>query len=771
MSHIQNTIIGTARTLLGWVPDGWLPSGEPDPLVGRESALGQPTSRLDGAVKVAGAARFAAEVPLDRMVYAALVHSPVTRARINAIDTAAAAAAPGVVLVLTHANMPPLGTPALIGGTDMTAAGNSALPILQKPEVRYNGQVVAAVLAETQEQADHAASLIEVDYARLAAQTRFNNAKVTARTPPSVLFDKNHVRVGNPEQELEQSAFRVDQIYQTPTLNHAAMEPHGVTVAWNGDSLLVHDATQGIAPTAMALAKLFGLKPDQVRVLSPFVGGGFGSKGLWDHQIIAVAAARMLGRPVRLALKREGVFRMVGGRSPSEQRLALGADREGNFTALIHTGYSVMPPYATCPEPYSLGSRSAYRARSFEFIQHFLDLDIVPNTFMRAPGEAIGTFALESAIDELAHAMGIDPVELRLRNEPEKHPVSGAAWSQHDARKAWLDGAERFGWSRRSALQPDGEWLRGMGCGGGSFPYARVPGNSVRLTLSRDGKAHLACSAQEMGMGTATVQTQHAADRLGLPIHQVTFELGDSSLPTASMAGGSTGTVSVASAVAGAAQKLLAELLGLAKNGPLAGLRPADCEFARGGIRSRKHPARHESFGALLARAGRDEITVLGTASAPLEFFKYAMHSTAAVFCEVRVSAVSGEIRVDRLLGSYDCGAILNPKTAASQLRGGLIMGLGQALTEEVLFDPRSGRIMNPSLADYHIPTHLDVPPIEVMWTGIPDPRTPLGARGIGEVSVTGVAAAIANAVFHATGKRIRRLPITLDQLLEATPG
>lgn len=770
MSKTQNAIVGTVRTVMGWVPAQWLPGGTPDPLIERRAEIGRQASRLDGPLKVAGAARFAAEVAMDRLCYAALVHSPVTRGRITRLDTSAAEAAPGVILVMTHRTMPRIGTVPLISMADLSAVGNSGIPIMQDPEIRYNGQVVAAAVAETQEQADHAASLIEIDYASDAARTRFQDAKADARVPASILMDRNHVSIGNAERELERATHRVDNLYRTPAQNHNAIELHAVTAVWEGESLVLHDATQMVAPSANALAKLFGLRKEQVRVLSPFVGGGFGGKGLWDHQIVAIAAARLIGRPLRLMLSREGVYRMVGGRSPSEQRVAIGADGDGKFVALVHTGYSVMPSYGACPEQYTLGTRSLYASRSFEIMQRHLELDIVPNTFMRAPGEAIGSFAVESAIDELAHAMGVDPVELRLRNMPARHPISGAPFSQHALGQAYSEGAKRFGWHRRHAepgMIREGEWRIGMGCATGSFPYARMPGAKVRITLRSDGTATIACSAQEMGMGTATVQAQHAADRLGLPLDAIRFELGDSALPAAPMAGGSSQTVSVAGAIAAAATKLAGELLRLAGNdSPIAGLRAGEVRLVDGGIASIADPTRHESYRSILARAAREAIAVTAAGSAPLEFLKFAMHSTSAIFCELRVSAVTGEVRVDRLLGSFDCGAILNPQTAASQFRGGMIMGLGLALMEETLFDERSGRIMNPSLADYHIPAHLDVPDIEVMWTGIPDPRSPLGARGIGEIGITGVAAAVANAVFSATGKRIRDLPITLDKLL-----
>lgn len=770
MSRVQNVVIESVRTVIGWVPERWLPGGTPDPLITRRAEVGRQASRLDGPLKVQGKARFSAEVVADGMTYASLINSPITRGRISHLDTTAAEAAPGVLLVLTYRNMPRLEVAPVMSVTNMGAAGNSALPIMQDDQIRYNGQVLALVLAETQEQADHAASLIRIDYEQISAKTRFEAAKSGARTLASILVEKNQIAAGDPEGELKRAAYNVDHVYTTPGHNHNAIELHGLTVIWNGDALTLHDSTQAIAPTANALAKLFGIKRENVRVLSPFVGGGFGGKAFWDHQVVAVAAARLAARPVRLVLTRDAVYRMIGGRTPTEQRVAIAADDTGKFTALIHSGFSVMPPYAVCPEQYSLAGRGLYQSKSYKFGQQHLDLDIVPNTYMRGPGESVGTFALESAVDELAHRIGMDPIELRLRNEPEKHPISGTPFSQRALIQAYRQGAQRFGWDQRNAqpgTQRDGEWLIGMGCATGSFPYVRMPAGGVRIHLTREGTATVSCSAQDMGMGTSTVQTQHAADRLGLPAGAITFEMGDSDLPAAPIAGGSAQTVSIAAGIAAAADKLVAELLRLAGNAsPIAGLRAGDVALIDGGLVSIEDPARRESFQSILTRAGREAITVTGSASAPLEMFKFAMQSLSANFCELRVSTVTGEVRVTRLLGSFDCGTILNPKTAASQLRGGMIMGLGMALTEETLFDERSGRIMNASLADYHIPAHLDVPDIEVMWTGIPDPRSPLGARGIGEVGITGVAAAIANAVFNATGKRVRDLPLTLDKLL-----
>jgi xanthine dehydrogenase YagR molybdenum-binding subunit len=396
-------------------------------------------------------------------------------------------------------------------------------------------------------------------------------------------------------------------------------------------------------------------------------------------------------------------------------------------------------------------------------------MDMLANTFMRAPGESVGTYALECALDELAEAMQLDPIELRRRIEPENDPTSGASFSSRHLVEAYQRGAERFGWDQRIPTprsRRDGEWLIGMGCATATYPYYRMPGGAARIKLSADGRAVVQMASHEMGMGTATVQAQHAAERLGLGLDQVKFEYGDTSLPAGTMAGGSSQTASIGAAVIAATDALTKELLKLAGNdSPLAGLKPEEVEARDSGLYKCDEPDRWESYASILQRARRDEVVGEAEAPIPLETQKYSMHSYGAQFCEVRVSAITGETRVTRFLGSFDTGRILNAKLATSQLKGGIIMGLGLALTEATLFDERSGRIMNPSLAEYHIPVQMDVPAIEVIWNDIPDPHSPLGARGIGEIGITGVGAAVANAVYNATGKRIRELPITLDKL------
>jgi xanthine dehydrogenase YagR molybdenum-binding subunit len=514
---------------------------------------------------------------------------------------------------------------------------------------------------------------------------------------------------------------------------------------------------------------VFGIDEEQVHLTSPYVGGGFGGKTLWSHHLLAAAASKLAGRPVRITLSREGVYRLVGGRTNTEQRVAIGADAEGRFKALIHTGLSAMTPYNALAEQFTFPARHMYATETLKTDQQVVDMDMLANSFMRAPGESVGTFALESAVDELAIELDLDPIELRIRNEPEKDPSTGLPYSSRHIVEAWRAGAERFGWATRTqpGAHREGEWLIGTGCALGTYPYHRFPGSAARITLDKTGRATIDVPANDMGMGTSTTQTIVTAERLGLPMERVAIAYGDSSFPGNLLAGGSSQTASIAGAVIGAQRALVEQLLALVSDeSPLAGLTAGEVGGRDEGLCELADPSRWESYAQILANAGRDEVTVEASASDPEEMQTYSMHSCGAIFCQVRVNTTTGEVRVDRVLGSYDCGRIINAKTAASQFRGGIIMGLGLALMEDTNFDERTGRIMNPSLAEYHVPVHLDVPSIELMWTDIPDPYAPAGARGIGEIGITGVAAAVANAVYNATGRRVRDLPITLDKVL-----
>jgi xanthine dehydrogenase YagR molybdenum-binding subunit len=748
--------------------EGWTPTAGPDPVLrAKHGLIGAQVSRLDGPLKVRGEARFAAEYVMDGMTYAALRYSTVARGHITTLDTSAAEAAAGVVLVMTHRNAPRMQPPPLFL-TAPKAAGGSSLPVMQDDSIHWNGEPVAIVLAETQEQADHAASLIELAYESSPPRT-FAEARTHPRTPDSLVGQPVEVLVGDAEAALVDAAHSVDLIYRTPRHNHNAIEPHAVTLGWAGDDLIVHDASQGVKLHAWTLAQVFGIDESQVHLTSHYVGGGFGGKTLWSHHLLGAAAAKLAERPVRITLTREGVYRLVGGRTNTEQRVAIGAEDDGRFTALIHTGISAMTPYNALAEQFTFPARHMYATQTLKTDQQVVDMDMLSNSFMRAPGESVGTFALESAIDELAIELDLDPIELRLRNEPETDPSSGLPFSARHLVQAWRAGAERFGWERRAApgTRREGEWLVGMGCATATYPYHRFPGGGARIRLDKTGHATVEVPANDMGMGTSTTQTIVTAERLGLPLERVTVSHGDSSFPGSMLAGGSGQTASIIGAVIAAQRTLVERLLALAgDDSPLAGLTADEVGGRDEGLCELADPTRWDGYAKILERAGRDELTVVASAADPDEAQTYSMHSTGAVFCEVRVNTATGETRVDRLLGSYDCGRIINPKAAASQFRGGMIMGIGLALMEDTAFDERTARIMNPSLAEYHVPVHMDVPRIDVMWTDIPDPYAPSGARGIGEIGITGVAAAVANAVHNATGRRVRDLPITLDKLL-----
>ena len=757
MPIIHDALQAVMKKAVALAPDSFMPGGTPDPLIRHKHGLiGAPISRIDGPLKVAGRATFAAEYPLGDMVYAALKYSTIARGRIAAIDSAAAEAADGVVLVMTYRNAPRL-KPMPPFMSKPKAAGGDDVPIMQDDQIHWNGQPVALVLAHSQEQADHAQSMIRITYEESAeAVTSLEAAKAKGSTTGVFQGEPLKLAIKDAEAALAAAPHKVDARYTTPRHNHNPIELHAATLFWDGGDLRIHDATQAVDHAAWTISQVFELKEEQVRVTSPYVGGGFGSKTLWQHHILAAAAAKLAKRPVRIMLSREGVFRIVGGRTVTEQRVAIGAQNDGGFDALIHTGTVVMSPHNNMPEPFILPAKSAYAAKSFLLDVETVRMNMTANTFMRAPGEAVGSFGLECAIDELASSLGMDPIELRIKNEPDEDPTTGLPFSQRDIVQAWRKGADRFGWSKRQApgAHRDGEWLVGTGCATGTYPYYRMPGGAARISLTRAGLATVSVAAHEMGMGTATVHTQVSAERLGLPMEAITFHYADNILPGTVLAGGSQQTASVGSGIIAAHRALVKRLLQLAGNdSPLAGLSHDEVGGLDAGLCALDDETRYESYASILERAQLDEVTEEAEAPMPLETQHWSMHSHSALFCEVRVNAVTGEIRVSRFLGSFDCGTILNSKTAASQFRGGIIMGLGLALMEETQFDERTGRVMNPSLAEYHVPVHLDVPQIDVIWNDEPDPHAPMGARGIGEIGITGVGAAVANAVFNATGK------------------
>ncbi|MFG1606064.1 xanthine dehydrogenase family protein molybdopterin-binding subunit [Actinoplanes sp. NPDC049265] len=751
-----------------------LPDRDPDPLLGRTDLVqGRALTRLDGPLKVTGQAPFTQDVTVPGLTHAAMVCATRPAGRIATIEVAEAEAAPGVLLVMTHRNAPPMKAPPLL--ITLKGASFTRAPVMQDDRIRWNGEPVAVVVAETAEQARHAAGLIQVGYAGNgpAPVVDFAAELGRARRAANVQGERTRIAKGDVGRARAAAEHVVDHLYRTPMHYNAAIEPHVTVARWDdADRLTVWDATQAVTHTQLTLAEVFGVPAGNVRVIAKFVGGAFGSKMIWSHQLLCAGAARLLGRPVRAVLTREEVFRVTGGRTPSEQRVTLAANTAGGLAALSHEGTTAIGIDDNgFAEQFTFPARNLYASDTLLVDQHVLELHMPANASMRAPGDSIGSFALECAIDELAERLGVDPVEFRTRLEPDRNPATGRPFSARHLPEALAHGADRFGWDRRDPVPRStrrGEWWVGHGMAVCNYPYVRMPNGKAAITLRADGRAVVRTAAHEMGMGTATVQAQHAADRLGLPIGAVTFEYGDSAMPAGIPAGGSAQTASIIAAVTAAAGRLVKTLLDLAPGGSvLAGARPRDVELRDGGL-YRRDGGPGLPYPALLHAAGRDEVTAEGTESLPLEMMKYSMQSFGAQFCQVRVSEVTGEIRVDRWLGVFDTGRVLNPTTAAGQFRGGIVMGLGQALTEEVAVDGRNGRIMNPSLAHYHVPVHADVPPIDVDWLGHPDPLAPMGGHGVGEIGITGVAAAIANAVHNAAGIRLRSLPMTPARVLPA---
>ncbi len=763
----RSALVGSAATAAClFLPKPGLTEFLPNAPAGR--ALGTAYPRRDGPLKVQGAARFAAEQRFPGMVYGALVYSTVARGMIRRIETETARAAAGVVFVMTQENAPRLAPPEPFYASPTGMAG-SAIPVMQDASVHWNGQPVAVILATTQEEADHAARLVRVDYEEAKAVTRFDDA--AAQAPIAFYAGRElQYRDGDAEAVLAEAEVSVDLDFTTPQQTHNQIEPHAVTVAWQDGILRMHDCTQGVDLSAITIAKVFGLDPSQVHLTAEFVGGGFGGKTLWQYHILAAAAARLANRPVRMALTREGVYRICGGRAPTRQRVALAARLDGGLTALIHSGTTMKIAQNAMTEPFMEAAEHLYRTDTMRLEIRAGVRDMLANTFMRAPGAAVGTFPLEVALDALAERLAMDPVELRIRNEPEVDPTTGKAFSQRALVEALREGARRFGWQSRAGERlgwREGEWLVGTGMATAYYPYKRFPGGAARIRLGQDGRALVELAAHDMGMGTSTATAAVAADRLGLPYEDVEIRYGDNRLPGSMIAAGSQQMAAIGAALTAVRDALVAELAALVPAGMALHGRPAEAMTIRdGALVLTSDPAVRMTLADLLAGAGRREVSAEATAPPPSEARDWSMHSTGAVFAEVRVNAVTGELRVPRITGVYDCGRILNPTLAASQFRSGVVMALGMALMEDTHFDERSGRIANPSLAAYYMPTHLDVPEIDVAWTGIPDPEAPSSARGIGEISMTGLAAAVANAVYDATGKRVRDLPITLDKLL-----
>jgi len=734
------------------------------------SNIGQPLTRRDGILKVTGSAPYAADHHPPGMLYAVLAVSSIARGRVAFLDEAAAKAHPGVVAVMTPANKPAL-------AEDPDAKTNPfmfRLDLLQNDRVRYAHQPIAVVIAQTLEAATEGAALLapryEVEPARvgLDAAASFVPQSVGVGNPTAV--HRGDVKAG-----LATATKRVEATYETPPQYHNAMEPHAIVAAWDGDTLSIDTPSQGLAMAQGRLAGLFGIAPNKIHIRSPFLGGGFGSKGfISGPQILGVMAARMVGKPVKLVLRREQMFGPVGHRAPTRQTLRIGADNDGKLTALDHHTKTMSSTFDDFFEPASDISHTLYASPAIATSHEAVRVDIGTPLFMRAPGEATGSIALESAIDEMAHACGMDPLAFRLKNYAEVEPISGKPFSSKALRDCYTQGAARFGWERRT-LAPrqmrdaDG-LLVGWGVGTATFPALMFQAEA-RAVLRRDGSGVMEIGAHDMGQGAWTALAQIAADGLGLDIDQVDFRSGSSDFPDAGIAGGSAHTATAGMAIHGAGADVIARLADLAMNderSPLFGAGNAGVIARDGRLIRRDDESRSESYGDILGRAGRTEIEGRGKSAAdPAAQSAYAMHAHGAVFAEVKVDPDLGQMRVTRLVGAFAAGRIINPRMVQSQIYGGMIWGVSFALHEHAVMDARSGRPMNPNLGEYHIPVNADVPSLDAILVEERDPHVnALGIKGVGEIGVTGTAGAVANAVWHATGVRVRRFPITLDRLI-----
>ena len=740
---------------------------------GTGSVIGRPLDRTDGSLKTTGGARYAAEFRLADLCHAVMVLSTIARGRIVDLDSTRAENAPGVLLVLSHRNAPTLPEH---GRAAFKPPAGRALSLFQDDEVHYNRQPIAVVVADTFEHAVAAAALVDARYAPEVALLDFERERASAYAPKEIYGKPPDACWGDVDAGARVADVHVDATFKTPMQNHNPLEPHATIADWDGEHLTLYDATQYVSGVRDAVAKTLGMPADSVRVVSPFVGGGFGCKGsAWSHVVLSAMCARKLARPVKLVVDRQQMFGPVGGRPRTLQRVALGARKDGTLTYVRHELFANTSDFEDWTEASAVVSRMMYACPNGATTHRLVKLNTGTPTFQRAPGEATGNFALEVAMDELAIALALDPLALRLRNYAEREADTGKPFSSKHLRECYARAAERFGWARRNPSprsMRDGRDLVGFGMATASYPAHRMTAQA-RAALMPDGTFVVQSGTQDIGTGTYTVMTQVAADALGVPPARVRFELGDTNLPRAPVSGGSMSAASVGPAVQAACRKLRQMVIAqAARDGasPLQGVTPGRVSVDDGVLLIRDEPSRRETIAALAGRAERP-LEATAEAAPGKENERLALHSFGAVFVEVRVDPDLGVIRVPRIVAAYDIGRPLNEKTARSQLQGGIVWGTSFALLEDSLMDARNGRIVNANLAEYHVPVNADVGTIDVTFVDHPDYAfNPLGIRGIGEIGITGVPAAVCNAIHHATGRRLRDLPMTLDKLLSNTP-
>jgi xanthine dehydrogenase YagR molybdenum-binding subunit len=733
--------------------------------------VGTPVSRTDGRAKVTGSAKYAAEFNTPGLAYASVVSATIPRGRILRIDTSAALRLQGVIDVLTHQHRPPLPDTDQAYHDDVAPEGGSPFRPLYDENIVFNDQPIAVVIADSSEVAREGASLVRMEYAPQAHATDLERERGNAFALSTETFALSPAKPrGNAAKALAAAAVRHEGEYFIPVEHHNPMELFGTTVIWDDGKLTVYDKTQGVQNVQRYLCSVFGMKPDDVRVMGPYMGGGFGS-GLRPQYNVALAAlaARALKRSVRLVLSRPQMYSLCY-RPGSFERVALGAKADGTLDAISHEAIAMTSRFEAFARKDTIWAGALYKCANTTFAHKLAPLDVSTPGDMRAPGATSGVYALECAMDELAVALKLDPLELRYRNYSDRDQNADVPYTSKALRECYRRGAAAFGWERRNpeprSMRDDGD-LVGWGMATGIWE-AIDNHFTVRVVLTANGHAEVTCAASDLGTGTYTVMAQVAADLLGLPIENVNVRLGDSTLPQAQVAGGSWTASSVAHALANTCGELRAELLRLAQTAPgspLANAGPQDVALAGGSLVSKRDPSVSVSIADAMRR-GRIERLEREASNAPSEDQTYARNTHSAIFAEVKVDEQLGVIRVTRVVSAVAAGRILNAKTARSQVLGSVVMGIGMALHEETLTDHKFGRIVNANIAEYHVPVHADIQNIEVIFVDESDTLiNPLGTKGVGEIGIVGVAAAVANAVYHATGKRVRDLPITLDKL------
>ena len=753
------------------------------------SSVGQALPRVDGRLKVTGAARFTAEHRPDGLVHGVVIGSAIARGRIASVDAGEAEALPGVVAVITPANAPKLKSlPDKVQGIQLSGEGGliEMLLPMQDDRIHYAGQAVVLVVAESFEQATHAATRIKIAYEKEAPEIDLEVATRRSRPDSYCGMEPLQLSTGDPDKAFDAAEVRLERDYATPVHTHSAIETLATVAAWEKrdgkDFLTLYDTTRVIKTANTVLAHCLDVAEGDIHLIVKFLGGSYGSKAwMFGNVLLVASCARAIGRPLKVEWSRQQMFELNGYRPETRQTIRIGATREGKLTSLRHEAVSPTSTVSGYPEPVTGMTMMMYDVPNLAISQEIRHLNVPTPSPMRGVGVLAGGWALETAMDELAHELDIDPVELRMRNDAKKGPLSGNPFSSKHLDRCFARGRELICWDRRGrpGERRDGRWAIGLGVAASTLP-AVLDTASAHATLHADGTAEVVSATHEIGNGAYTIFRQIAADALALPVESVSFDLGDSTFPDSPITAGSRTTASVGAAVLDAGNKLVDALKDLARranDGPLSGAATDDIVAADGRLALKSDAAVGENFGAVLRRAGKDCLTVDGqfTPASKRKFpvsalaKQYEMHSFGAIFAEVRVDLDTGVVRVPRLVGVYDVGRVINPRTAGSQLKGAMIAGLGGALTEEGYFDPSNGRAVVRNLADYHIPTCADVPVIAVETLDIPDPQMgALGARGFGELGTNNMPAAIGNALFNATAKRLRSLPLTPDRVMEA---